>query len=92
MSGPKVLNKYTATPEELEDSVYIGRPSVWGNPYIMSDTDDRMSVIEKFTIMLLNDKDLMDRAKEELRGKNLVCFCKPQYCHGDILLQVANAP
>lgn len=29
----------------------------------------------------------------ELRGKNLVCWCKPgSPCHADVLLELANAP
>jgi hypothetical protein len=33
----------------------------------------------------------MDAAKRELSGKDLVCFCAPKGCHGDVLLEVANA-
>jgi hypothetical protein len=30
--------------------------------------------------------------KQELKGKNLMCWCKEgEYCHGDILLQIANS-
>jgi len=30
---------------------------------------------------------------EELRGKNLACFCKPDFeCHCDVLLEIANRP
>lgn len=30
---------------------------------------------------------------EQLRGKNLACWCKPeQPCHADVLLELANAP
>ena len=28
--------------------VYIGRPSKWGNPYIMHNDDDRIEVIKKY--------------------------------------------
>ena len=29
----------------------------------------------------------------ELRGKNLACFCGPEYaCHADVLLEIANRP
>ena len=30
-------------------------------------------------------------ALPELRGRNLVCFCAPAACHGDVLLELANA-
>jgi Domain of unknown function (DUF4326) len=27
----------------------------------------------------------------ELRGKDLLCWCAPEVCHGDELLELANA-
>jgi Domain of unknown function (DUF4326) len=27
---------------------------------------------------------------DELRGKDLLCFCAPAACHGDLLLRLAN--
>lgn len=34
-----------------------------------------------------------ERARRELRGLNLACWCKPGApCHADPLMQVANAP
>jgi len=33
---------------------------------------------------------LVDRAKRELKGKILGCWCKPLDCHGDILRAVAD--
>ena len=30
------------------------------------------------------------RALDELRGRDLVCFCAPRACHGDLLLRLAN--
>lgn len=32
-----------------------------------------------------------DIAKRELRGKDLACWCAPQACHADVLLEIANA-
>ena len=26
----------------------------------------------------------------KLKGKNLVCFCSPKPCHGDVILELAN--
>lgn len=35
--------------------------------------------------------DLYWDAKEQLRGKNLACWCKPgDPCHADVLLEIAN--
>jgi hypothetical protein len=37
-------------------------------------------------------QNILDRAKRELRGKNLACWCKPgDACHADVLLELANA-
>jgi Domain of unknown function (DUF4326) len=30
-------------------------------------------------------------AVDELRGTDLLCFCAPAACHGDLLLRLANA-
>lgn len=32
----------------------------------------------------------MDRAKRELRGRDLVCCRAPKPCHADVLLEIAN--
>jgi hypothetical protein len=79
--------------------VYIGRGSIWGNPYTHKDgtmakyiVDSREEAIAKFEEYLLANENLMSKIGE-LRGKTLGCFCKPnKKCHGDILLKYANAP
>lgn len=72
-----------------ENTVYVGRPTKWGNPYNISIYNDREKCIrlygETMSQMLKQD------AVKELRGKNLACFCpldKP--CHADVLLELAN--
>lgn len=73
-----------------KESVYIGRPSKWGNPFTMSEYGTRELVIAKYKEWLLSQPHLIEAAKRELRGKDLVCFCSPKACHGDALLEVAN--
>ena len=85
---PRVLNKYHG--DITEQSVYIGRPSPWGNPFVIGKDGTREQVVEKFAEWILNKPELVLRAKEELRGKDLVCYCAPKMCHGDILLLIAN--
>lgn len=69
--------------------VYIGRPSVWGNPFSIGKDGSREEVIAKFKAYGLNE-GLDIRAKKELCGKVLGCWCSPQYCHGDVLAEWAN--
>jgi hypothetical protein len=85
---PRVLNKYKDVIPP--DAVYIGRPSKWGNPYALGTNGDRTTVIDKFTGYVLNHPTLANDARRELRGKDLVCFCAPRACHGDVLLRIAN--
>lgn len=68
------------------DEVYIGRPSKWGNPFIIGKDGDRTEVIRKYKRWFLLHKNLI-KSLDELRGKTLVCYCKPHACHGDILLE-----
>jgi hypothetical protein len=75
---------------------YIGRGTKWGNNYKEGDTDEegkrpltRKQAVKMFKIYQL--PIYTKQELEELRGKNLVCFCKvSDICHGDILLKAAN--
>lgn len=72
--------------------VYIGRPSVWGNPFKIGPDGDREAVIAKYRAWLLSQPALVERAQRELAGKTLGCWCAPNACHGDVLLEVAHSP
>lgn len=69
--------------------VYIGRPSKWGNPFVIGKNGDRAEVIEKYRWWLMHSPELID-ALPELKGKTLGCHCAPLPCHGDILLEMAE--
>lgn len=69
--------------------VYIGRPSKWGNPFIIGKDGSREDVIKKYREWILNQYDLL-KDLQELKGKILGCFCAPQACHGDVLIELAN--
>lgn len=70
--------------------VYIGRPSKWGNPFVVGKHGTREQVIERYERWLLGNDALM-AALPELRGKVLGCWCAPRACHGDVLVRLANA-
>lgn len=69
--------------------VYIGRPSIWGNPYVLRHESERAEVIRRYREYLLGRQDLLARL-DELRGKRLGCYCAPKPCHGDVLAELAN--
>lgn len=86
---PRVLNKKTDT-IPLGNSVYIGRPSVYGNPYVIGRDGTREEVVNKYAFYLVNNPELFAMVLSELKGKDLVCFCAPELCHGHVLLHYAN--
>ncbi len=76
--------------------VYIGRPmrgyrsEGWGNPFKIGRDGSREEVIEKYRAWIMERPELQARIRRELRGKILGCWCKPEACHGDVLLEIAN--
>ena len=87
MTNPRVLNKNTD--DIPPDAVYVGRPSKWGNPFVVGRVGSREEVVAKYADwldgMIHNGRLDLD----ELQGKDLVCFCAPLPCHADILLELA---
>jgi len=69
--------------------VYIGRPSKWGNPFVIGRDGDRAAVIAKYREYLLAKPELL-AALPELKRKVLGCWCKPAACHGDVLAELAE--
>jgi hypothetical protein len=67
--------------------VYIGRPSIFGNPYTL-DKFGRTTCIELYKQYFLARVEVdpnFRKAVLDLRGKRLGCYCKPLACHGDII-------
>lgn len=87
--SPKVFNKNSAD-KPRPGAIYIGRPSRFGNPFVLGKDGNRKMVIDKFEAALVGNATLLAAVKRDLRGKDLVCFCAPLACHGDVLLRIAN--
>ena len=84
---PRVLNKRHGNIPR--GSVYIGRPSKWGNPFEIGKHGDRQAVIAQYRAWVCDQPELL-AALPELRGRDLVCWCAPLACHGDVLLAMAG--
>jgi len=88
LTQPALYNRHRGrTPA---DAVYIGRGGPWGNPFVIGEHGDRTAVIARYERWLATQPELMERARRELAGRDLECFCAPAPCHGDVLLRVAN--
>ena len=69
--------------------VYIGRPSKWGNPFVIGKDGTRDHVIAKYEAWLRTRPELT-AALPELHGKVLGCWCSPLPCHGDVLVRLSS--
>lgn len=84
LRGGRVHNKRAGTAPD--GAVYIGRGSPWGNPFKIGEHGTRDDVCDRFEREVLPGLDL-----SPLRGKHLVCWCKPARCHGDAILAALMA-
>ena len=72
------------------NTVYVGRPTKWGNPFFVASDMPAHLAVENFRNMLNRHDEAEIRAT--LRGKNLACWCAlDQPCHADVLLKLANS-
>lgn len=78
--------------------VYIGRGSKWGNPFSHIPGKGTFSVPTReraielyghYLHELLKDGEVTLEELAELDGKVLGCYCKPQACHGDVLVKAS---
>ncbi len=75
------------------ECVYVGRPTRWGNPFILDNVNDdvkRDCVIAQYETYLIGQPTLVADVRRTLRGKHLSCWCFPKPCHADVLLRIAN--
>jgi hypothetical protein len=74
------------------NAVYVGRPSIWGNPYTIEQYG-RKKCLKLYRKWLC--KKLIENEKflEPLRGKDLVCWCPlSKTCHADIIIEFIEHP
>lgn len=85
----RVLNKRTdAIPS---NAVYVGRPSVLGNPFVIGRDGTREEVIRKYDSYAterIRCDPVFRQAVAECAGRDLVCWCAPLSCHGDVILRL----
>ncbi len=110
MPQTKVINVRSLDGQRWpEDAVYIGRASKGGraetrrsspyaNPYaIVVGRQTREEAVRKYGEWLKGKPELVERARAELKGKTLVCWCRPPQgfqgkvlCHGQIVAGVVD--
>jgi hypothetical protein len=87
----KILNVHKCTEAELDNGVYVGRGSIYGNPFRIGRDGSRKECIQKYKEKILGDAAFLTFIKMNLRGKDLICFCAPLPCHAEVLAEIANS-
>jgi hypothetical protein len=88
------------------NNVYIGRKgiifinnkrypqhdSMWHNPFKISNNQTRYDVIKKYKKYIVSRiwKENLFSELKKLNNKTLGCWCKPEQCHGDVLVELIN--
>lgn len=90
-----VVNKY-----KEEYDIYIGRGSIWGNPfshlpetkaqYLVKDRDQAVAAFRQYLWHQMDQGFITTAMLRNLNGKRLGCFCKPQSCHGDVIVKAVE--
>lgn len=74
------------------NSVYVGRPTIFGNPFAIDATVSRVDAVREYRDYLNAHPRLAIKIADELRGRDLACWCALDApCHADVLLELANA-
>ena len=83
---PKVFSR--RRPHEIPTgAIYVGRPSPWGNPFSKGSKEKNITDFREYAEKR-NERE--PEWLKPLRGKDLICWCKPSGCHGDVLIELAN--
>lgn len=75
-----------------EGAVYVGRPTKFGNHFLVAEYGRDLAVFN-FRQQMRNMQLINPSFFNALRGKDLCCWCRlDQACHADVLLEIANSP
>lgn len=77
------------------DVVYIGRGSIWGNPFSHKEgtkaiwkvgtVEEAIQHYREYLWAAIKEGDITLCMLKELDGKRLACYCAPNPCHGNII-------
>lgn len=100
-SRPRLLNMRETGGHPPDGVVRIDRRGPWGNPFShVPNTkarwmcSSRNESVDRFHEWVLHSDDReavwIREHISELEGKDLICWCTPRRCHGEVLMELAN--
>ena len=75
----------------IDKKRFPSQPSNFANPYKLDEQYTREEVIDKYKTYItqkLKDDENLQKELLNMKGKNLGCWCHPEPCHGDVLLDL----
>ena len=95
----RIQRKRTKGWKVPENTVYVGRPTMWGNRWKIGvhsnllgrEVQTAKEAVECYRQLAWPAAHHRAWIRENLSGKNLACWCPlDQPCHADVLLEIAN--
>ena len=100
MPPVRVQRKRSAGWVMPENTVYVGRPTMWGNRWQIGThsnhlgraVETQQEAVDVYSVLMWPDTHHRAWVRESLGGKNLACWCAlDEPCHADFLLALANS-
>ena len=72
------------------EGVFPYKASIWANIYTIGPNGDRDEVLCKYKRYIIKKivNEKLYEELDELNDKRLGCWCKPEACHGDVLVHI----
>lgn len=91
---PTVVNMHRIQFDPTVDQ-YIGRAGkglggYFGNPFTLGEREENIQNFRTYAQLRVAEDPEYRQAVKGLAGKRLVCFCAPQPCHGDVLVELCQ--
>jgi hypothetical protein len=78
-----------------KEAVYVGRPSIFGNPFVIGRDGSRDEVIEKykdwFLEKIISDPEFAASVLALKSVPALVCWCAPKRCHASVIVELLDS-
>jgi len=93
--APLVQSSFIVHCKKEPYDIYIGRPSIWGNPFSHLDGKGRYRVanralaIQCYRDWVWTQPELLMQV-HTLKNRVLGCWCFPLPCHGSVLIELTN--
>ena len=78
----------------INKEIFHYSASIFNNPFPIDADNPRDTVIDKYRTYILDrlrNEPMLVNELLKLQGKTLGCWCKPDACHGDVLIEILNA-